>query len=56
MNKLEVCPFQKHEGEKWEDVVAEDRRYVEWLVSAEGPALSTDLYEKLTELLEETAE
>lgn len=47
------CPFSKHEGVEWETVLSEDRSYIEWLVSHEGPAMSKYLYEHLMDLLEE---
>ena len=49
-----VCPFPKHQGKPWEDVIDEDRNYVEWLVGYEGPELRPELYNRLMELLEET--
>lgn len=50
---FERCPFPKHRGKLWEDVLEEDPQYVEWLVSGEGPAMSDALYEHLTIWLEE---
>lgn len=29
---LTVCHLPKHKDERWEDIIAEDRDYVEWLV------------------------
>ena len=55
---LRVCQFPKHEGESWYDILEEDRRYIEWIVSLDGPGvphLSPILYEFLIELLEEDA-
>jgi len=52
MNDPEVCPMPKHKDELWEDVVEEDRPYVEWLVSGDGPELDEKLYDYLMELLE----
>lgn len=49
---LKSCPFEKHRGKPWTAVVALDRRYVEWLVSGEGPKLDPDLEETLINLLE----
>ena len=49
---LYYCPFPKHEGEKWVDVVENDSEYIEWLLSGEGPYLSERLTDKLTWLLE----
>lgn len=48
-----ACRMQKHNGKLWEDVVQEDRPYVEWLVSGDGPKLWEVLYDYLMELLEE---
>lgn len=53
MSDLKVCRLPKHDGEPWCDVVEEDRPYVEWLVSGDGPELNDDLYDELMELLEE---
>lgn len=53
LNPLTHCPFRKHRGESWEDVLEEDRRYMEWLVSGEGPDLGQELYDTLMDLLEE---
>jgi len=47
------CPFPKHEGEDWETVIEEDRPYVEWLISYEGPSMHPALEVMLTEMLEE---
>lgn len=46
------CPFPKHRYTPWEDVVVEDRQYVEWLVGGEGPELVPGLEERLVSLLE----
>ena len=55
MSDLETCPFPKHEGRDWEDVVRDDRAYVEWLVSGEPDfEMWDDMYDFLIELLEET--
>ena len=53
--ELEICKFPKHDGEEWEDVMEEDRSYVEFLVSGESraPDMSTALYDRLMDLLEE---
>lgn len=51
---LEVCPYPQHQGERWEDVVVEDRGYVEFLVSDAGPTMNEELYDFLIDLLEET--
>jgi len=48
-----VCRMKKHNGELWEYVVDEDRPYVEWLVSGDGPKLWEALYDYLMDLLEE---
>ena len=49
---LEFCPFPKHRGTPWAVVLDEDRRYVEWLVSGDGPPLDPDLEEHLIEGLD----
>lgn len=54
-DRLWICPFPKHQGEEWADVVDEDRRYVEWLISAEGPEMDQELYDYLEDLLEESS-
>ncbi len=46
------CQMPKHKGELWEDVLVEDRPYMEWLVSGDGPELGVVLYDYLMELLE----
>lgn len=51
-DSLKNCPFDKHRGKPWNLVVSTDRKYVEWLVSGEGPALDPDLEETLINLLE----
>lgn len=51
---IEICRFPKHEGKLWEDIVEEDRPYVDWLLGVEGPNMEDGLYEYLTELMEET--
>ena len=48
---LKVCYFLKHEGSLWEDVIEEDREYVEFLVNSYD--LKEDLYDYLMDLLEE---
>ena len=50
------CQFPAHSGELWEDVIEEDRSYVAWLVSAEGPQIDSALCNYLIELLEETGD
>ena len=49
----DVCPFPKHKGKLWAQVIEEDPDYVEWLLSGEGPLIGPTLYEKLTEMMEE---
>lgn len=46
------CHFPKHEGKLWVDVIAEDRQYVEWVVSGGGPYIEDRLYDYLMDLLE----
>ena len=50
---LEFCPFPKHHGEPWDEVVEEDPGYVRWLIGGEGPEVDAELYDCLTDLLEE---
>ena len=47
---LKVCYFMKHQGQRWEDVITEDREYVLFLT--EKYDLKEDLYEYLMDLLE----
>ena len=49
---LETCYFMKHQGEKWIDVITEDRDYVVFLT--EKYDLKEDLYNYLMDLLEES--
>lgn len=48
-----ICRFPKHEGKLWEDILEEDREYIDWLVSGDGPEIDSDLYDYLMELLED---
>lgn len=50
----EVCHFRKHEGREWEDVVRDDRAYVEWLMDDEEHdfEIGAVLYDHLMDLLE----
>lgn len=50
----ETCPFPKHRDRPWSDVLEDDRPYLEWLVSGEGPDMDEGLYDLITDLLEET--
>lgn len=50
---LVYCPFRKHTGERWVDILDTDRSYMEWLVSGKGPSMSFELYDVVMELLEE---
>ena len=52
-NDLAICKLPKHKDEYWSDIIEEDRDYVEWLVSGNGPVVSEELYEYLIELLEQ---
>ena len=47
------CPYPKHRGWPWEDVVERDPSYAGFLMSVDGPA---DLTPKAAELLEELLE
>ena len=50
-----ICPYPEHHGEEWTEVIEIDRKYVEWMVSGEGPeSLNDKLYEYLMDLLEES--
>ena len=49
---LKVCYFLKHEGERWIDIITEDREYVVFLT--EKYDLKEDLYDYLMNLLEES--
>ena len=49
-NPSKICPFAKHQGELWSDVIEEDRDYVEWLTKQDW--LSDELHKYLIELLE----
>lgn len=51
--QIKTCPFPKHEGRLWTDIIEDDRQYVEWLVSGEGPPMSDLQYDYLINLLEE---
>lgn len=53
MRFLTHCSFRKHRDKPWEDVVVEDPSYVRWLLSMDGPELSMELRDKLTELMED---
>ncbi len=56
VDPLVHCPFTKHPGKLWRDVLEEDRLYVEWLVSGnDGPTTPIDdeLYDHLIGLLED---
>lgn len=54
---LKFCPFKKHLGRSWNDIVTIDRAYVEWLVSGEGPEnLDPELEDVLIDLLEREEE
>ena len=46
------CPFPKHRGESWQDVVDDDFDYAEWLVSAEGPDMDDEMYDGIMDALE----
>jgi len=49
-----VCPFRKHKGKPWTEVVKEDPEYVEWLVSFDCTVqIERSLYEYLVFILEE---
>lgn len=51
-NEMLFCPFPKYKDWPWMDVLSEDPKYVEWLVSGKGPKMSDQLYDLLIELLE----
>ena len=55
MSAPELCPFPKHKGIPWEDILEEDRPYMEWLVSGSDgpdPPIDEELYELIMEHLE----
>lgn len=52
--KAPICNFPKHKGEKWSDIVKEDREYVEWILYEANFDLDFVLVEYLEDLLEET--
>lgn len=47
---VEICKYKKHEGKLWKDVVAEDRQYVDWVLSKDW--CKGDLRKTLNMLLE----
>lgn len=51
-----TCRLPKHKGKLWVDIVMEDRGYIEWVVSGEGPIIDSDLYDYLMDLLENMEE
>lgn len=51
-DKLTYCPFPKHKGEPWDDVVEEDPQYIRWLIY-EGPPLDDELFAFLSNLIGE---
>lgn len=53
-DRFVLCPFPQYRDVPWDTVVEEDRAYVRWLVSGEGPDLEPAFYDFLTNLLEET--
>ena len=54
MSDVEICPFPKHEGREWVDIIQDDRAYMEWLVSGEPDfELWDELETYLIDLLEE---
>ena len=48
---LKVCYFMKHQGQRWEDIIKEDRAYVAFLV--DDYDLEDVLYDYLMNLLED---
>ena len=47
-----LCHFKKYRGKEWTVVVREDPDYVEWLLSMDGPEIDGELYDYLTDLIE----
>jgi hypothetical protein len=48
------CPYAKHVGRPWPEVVERDRPYAEWLVSMDGPhTLPEEDYDEIMDLLED---
>lgn len=43
-----TCPFKKHQGKKWRQVLKDDPDYVKWLLNGDHSIeLANDLYEAL---------
>ena len=51
-----TCHFPPHKGELWEDVVREDRKFVEQIIGMFGPKIEEELEDYLVSLLEEAEE
>ncbi len=53
--ETEFCGFSKHVGRDWEDVVRDDRAYVEWIMDDDEHdfTIETHLYEHLMDLMED---
>jgi hypothetical protein len=49
-----ICPYPKHYGKKWADIMEEDAAYIEWLVSLNGPPMHPDRFDYLMDLLEDS--
>lgn len=50
------CPFPKHRGKSWAKVVSDDPEYAEWLVSGSGPDMADDMYDAITDAIENELE
>lgn len=51
-DRLTHCPFPKHKGKPWEEVVEDDPQFIRWLLY-EGPDLDDELFAHLAELIDE---
>ena len=50
-----ICGLSKHRGKLWEDLVEEDKAYLEWCISMYGPSLNDQTYDHIVDLLEEAS-
>lgn len=48
------CPYPKHSGKTWIEIAEEDRAYLEWLISKDGPPMTDERYDAIVEALEDT--
>jgi len=52
-DRFTYCPFTKHKGIRWIEVVQDDVQYVEWLLDSEDADVDDSMHEFLTNLLED---